>query len=467
MGRPREAQNAIAETLETHTTLDAALTAQMLVASARIRQGDPDTGIAILAEAAARSAGAHFAVRSEIAFCTALGHWAKREIDVAETFLAQVDARTDIIHALALDLQGWCHTARRDYRRAAESFRATLVRLDRCKARDRALAARAISTLAIYAAELFDRDLARFVAARAQSLDWSSGFAVHRYITLAHQALFCEFAGDTLAAYEFAAQAREAAPTVPFEVLGWGLSSAIARNAGETYCAIAFAKRAQQLVETLDAGELTGEERFSLLAVAENCAPFDPDRAAELFARYWGLAPVDAMLALSGDPRLTADETFIAGVIAQAGGERDRAQTCYRKAFDTFKEIGYVRRAITAGHALLKLADDSEIRCYLLAQLGETSNYLTAALAAADDRADPVQNHPIVASLSRAQREIVDLICLGKTNKEIAQLRNVSEQTIKNILSRHVFRAFGVSSRAALVSHCLLGRVAGACAVKE
>src|SRR5450755_4789985 len=96
-GRPHEAQRAIVETLETHTTLDASLTAQMLVASARIRQGDADTGIAILIDAETRSDGAHFAVRSEIAFSTALGYWAKRDLDTAEAYLAKVDERSDII----------------------------------------------------------------------------------------------------------------------------------------------------------------------------------------------------------------------------------------------------------------------------------------------------------------------------------------------------------------------------------
>jgi DNA-binding NarL/FixJ family response regulator len=57
--------------------------------------------------------------------------------------------------------------------------------------------------------------------------------------------------------------------------------------------------------------------------------------------------------------------------------------------------------------------------------------------------------------LPRGQREVVGLICTGKTNKEIADLRGVTEQTIKNMLTKNVFPAFGVSSRAALVSSCL------------
>jgi DNA-binding CsgD family transcriptional regulator len=437
----------------------------MLVASARIRQDDPDTGIAILREAADQAADAHFAVRSEIALCTALGYWAKRDLDTAETYLALVDPRSDIIHARALELQGWCHSGRQNHRQAAHSFQAALLRLDTCKARDVAISAMALCTLAIFAAELFDPTLARFVENRCESMEWSTGTAVHRYLTTMHGALYHEFAGNTVQAYSLAAQAREIAPTIPFQASAWSLSSAIARNAGEFFSSIYFARRAQELLDAIDPRELVGEERFAILDAAECCAHFDPEKAVELSARYWGLAPLDALQSLAGDPRLAADETYISGVIAEAKGECARAQTCYRTSFEMFRDIGYVRRAVKCGHALLKLSADDEVRRYLVEQLAATNNYISASLKGHSEAAnpiDPLEQHPIVASLPRAQREVVVLLCQGKTNREIAQLRNLGEQTVKNMLTKHIFRAFGVSSRAALVSTCLRFRAADA-----
>lgn len=455
-GRPYDAQRTLLDTRDTHTTLDESLTAEMLLATARIRQGDADTGIAMLAEAQRRSGGAHFAIRSEIALCTALGHWAKREIDLAETCLERVDPRSDIIHARALELQAWCHSARRDYRRSAEYFRLTLLRLDECAMNDRAIKATAISSLAIFAAELFDAEIARFVEMRAQDMDWPAELREHHYVTLEHQALFAEFSGNTVKAYQLAAQAREHAATVPAEIFGWALCSSIARNAGEGYSAFVFAQRARDLLGTFDARELYGEERFSILSVAENWAHFDPKLAAELYATYRGLSPIDPMLALAGDSRQTADETHIAGVIAQASGDHDRAVTCYREAFQTFRDLSYVRRAIRSAHALLALCDDADVRRYTLERLAGTSNYVTDSLRRQEDAGGAeLERDPILASLPRSQREVVGLICLGKTNKEIAQLRNVGEQTIKNMLTKSVFPAFGVSCRAALVSACL------------
>lgn len=211
------------------------------------------------------------------------------------------------------------------------------------------------------------------------------------------------------------------------------------------------------VVETtsLDDCALVGDERFSILSVAENSAHFDPDRAAALFTRYSALAPVDRMCALAADPRLSADETFIEGVIADARGERDHANACYRKAFNIFREIGYVRRAVTTAHALLKIARDNDLRQYIDTHLAGTTNYVTRSLRAADHAGVRLDEHPTIAALPPSQRDVTSLVCSGLTNKEIAALRNVGEQTIKNMLSKSIFPAFGVTNRAALVSLCL------------
>jgi DNA-binding CsgD family transcriptional regulator len=289
-------------------------------------------------------------------------------------------------------------------------------------------------------------------------MNWTSSLSGQRYLTLAHQALFEEFAGNTVEAYQFAAQARECAPSVAFEVLGWGLSSAIARNAGEHYSAVFFAQRAQQLLGTLNLSDLAGEERVAMLCVAENCAQFDAHNAALLLADYRAHAPANNFGSSLEDPRIAAHESFIAGVVAQASNERERACTFYRRAFDVFDAVGYVRRASTAAHALVELTGDEAMRAYLAQRLAGTNNYITKSLKnRAGDALAALESNSIFASLPPAQREVVVLVCKGKTNKEIAQLRYVGEQTVKNMLTKNIFPAFGISSRAALVSACLRG----------
>jgi len=458
LARPREAESVLRETFNLHATVDTSATAQMLLGTARIRQGDHDGGITILETAAAGSLRAHFAIRSEIAFAIALGYWAKRDIDAAERYLARVDPNADIIHARALELAAWCQFARGEYRRSAELFIVTLLRLDNCRAHDHAIAATAISTLWILAVELFDREFARVAEQRASAMDWTSGLAMQQYLTLLHQALFAELAGNTVQAYEFAIQAREIAPTTACRAAAWSVTSIFARNAGEGCAAVVCAQRAQHLLTAQAAHDLQGEERLALLAVAESCAHFDSQSAEQFLSAYWDLAPIDSIKVISGSPSLAAEETFVAGVVAQARGDVTGAASRYHRAFEESKRIGYVRRAILAALALLKLSGDQAAQNYLVAQFHGTSNYITRYLAQRGTANLPLpEQHPIVATLPHAQREVVLLVCQGKSNKEIAALRRVGEQTIKNMLTKDVFRAFGVSSRAALVSVCLGG----------
>jgi RNA polymerase sigma factor (sigma-70 family) len=55
-----------------------------------------------------------------------------------------------------------------------------------------------------------------------------------------------------------------------------------------------------------------------------------------------------------------------------------------------------------------------------------------------------------VETLSRREKQIVDALLAGCTNKEIAQQLGVSDQTVKNQLTT-LYKKMGVSSRLELV----------------
>jgi DNA-binding CsgD family transcriptional regulator len=63
----------------------------------------------------------------------------------------------------------------------------------------------------------------------------------------------------------------------------------------------------------------------------------------------------------------------------------------------------------------------------------------------------PARNSP---TLSPREQEIVRMIAEGHPNKVIAGVLNISPWTVGTHL-RRIFAKLGVSSRAALVSHCL------------
>jgi DNA-binding CsgD family transcriptional regulator len=58
---------------------------------------------------------------------------------------------------------------------------------------------------------------------------------------------------------------------------------------------------------------------------------------------------------------------------------------------------------------------------------------------------------PVVNGLTVRERQVTQLVCDGKRNKEIAWLAQISEHSVENHL-RRIYRKLGIQNRAALVS---------------
>ena len=69
----------------------------------------------------------------------------------------------------------------------------------------------------------------------------------------------------------------------------------------------------------------------------------------------------------------------------------------------------------------------------------------------------PPRDMPYGKGLTRREREIVDALLCGHTNKQMASQFGVSEQTIKNQLTT-LFKKLGVRGRVALVNRVLNDR---------
>ncbi len=67
----------------------------------------------------------------------------------------------------------------------------------------------------------------------------------------------------------------------------------------------------------------------------------------------------------------------------------------------------------------------------------------------------PALSMHVQLGLTRRERELVPMIAEGLTNKEIAMLLNVSEQTVKNHVHRMIQKA-GASTRLQIVERCQL-----------
>jgi len=62
-----------------------------------------------------------------------------------------------------------------------------------------------------------------------------------------------------------------------------------------------------------------------------------------------------------------------------------------------------------------------------------------------------------MAALTEREREILEHVAAGRSNKEIARRLFLSERTIKSYLT-HVYRKLGVNGRAEAAEHGLAGK---------
>jgi DNA-binding NarL/FixJ family response regulator len=115
-------------------------------------------------------------------------------------------------------------------------------------------------------------------------------------------------------------------------------------------------------------------------------------------------------------------------------------------AFDRDEEIYGVIRAGARGF-LLKDCPREELReCIRAVHQGKT--WLTAGPAA--KLASRVQ----ASELTNRQREILELVAEGKTNKEVGNVLNITEGTVK-VHVNHILGKLGVAGRVAAVTRAL------------
>lgn len=454
LGRPDDAIAVVNERFVAHGTLDASLTARMLLGGAEVRRGEYRRGLAILRRAARAAVAAHPTIRSEIALELGLAYYALRRLDDADRALDGVSDGADIVHARALDLRGWIAVARTDYAAAAERFDAALRRLDACRHTDRQLEANAVKALAILAAERLDRRAWLVVEQRAARLDPNAtGLGDARFAIAIAGSQMTEADGRCEEALRWSAQAESAAPTEASALYAVCRQAAVLRGVGERYAHRHLVERVQAAIDVLDDAALRGDDRQVLMAAAHELAAVgDVAAATALLRRYDELAPPAGTFAAAADPRFAAFRTFLEAAIADAANDPHRAHHGYVAAFQVFRRIGYHRRALLAALRIGELTGQAYLFEYVDATLRRLSS--RSPLRTRARRRDARPSDPVVARLSRPERAVFELLCEGASTATIAAARGRSKQTIRNTVSR-ILTAFDVPDRQALLRECV------------
>jgi DNA-binding CsgD family transcriptional regulator len=397
--------------------------------------------------------------RAEAAYATARAAYTERHLDVADRWIAKaLDDATGILYARALALGGWVAEARGDYAAAVRSLRLALGALRNVDERDDDLMASILRTLASFAAELADAELAEFVRAQAAPFVWPAAAAEARVQTEIDLGLAALDQGEV-------DRALDAFDTADVSALRLALlaearleSAEVYRLIGEPVAARRLLRSAGALLRAADWSQVQVEDHLALLESVCLAARLDDGSVSEWLTRYAALAEAEeGRVAAATDRRVAALELHARGLAEAWVAEKGGAGRV-RAAFELWESLGYVRRAAYAAADLLALGE--RIEPGRLRRLIEAlpNHPLAAALQRAPGELRDADGIPV--TLSPEQRRVLEALCAGVSVREMARQWERSEFTIRNHLKK-LFAKFEVISSAALVAKAMASGVVG------
>ena len=448
LDRPDDALRSLQTAAAIPADTDEALTTQMLTGAALVRRGDVEKGLALLTATAAGARTAHPTIRSEIALNVGLGHYALRDFDGADRVLATVARDADLVYARAIQYRAWIAAARGQNDRAAALFAAALQQLDLCLHYDAFFEANCTRALAQLALERLDRDSWPIIVSRRARIDWTAdGLAEPQFWAAYCAASYhLDVMGDALGAAREARYAESIAGGDAQRVQARCKRAAIARHIGEPHAHRDHAESAAELFSATDVAALAGDEKIVPLVLAEELAEIDSARAESLLVMYANAQPMRPVRLTSQSPATDAYRSLVAAAIAERS-DPAAAIDRYRQAFAIYVRIGFKRRAVMAALRIVALTGDRKMLAF--------ADRTTADLPHRSWMRREVASHKArTARLTGMQREVLALICQGKSNPEIARLRDRSLHTVRNLVAR-LFEIFEVKSREELAVECV------------
>ena len=451
--------------LTSFRSVDEACTARMLHASAVSQAHDAERGLALLEDVAlaAEALQAHAAIRGEIAYFRALAHWTRREFGAALRFaLAAESVRADVISVRATQLRGFIAVTQRRYPEALQLFRDALATYWRCRERDAFLAETIVLQIASLEVTLRSASVpgshASAEGRRTRGVGESepATCSLPRLQTIVLDAWLYAHDGDAANAYRRMRLATELAPNPAWRAWALAGRAAVADAFGETHAAREHAAQALELAAQVDWNATAGEERVTLLLLAEVLAATDPAAAGPVLDRYDALSgPIEPAQVISDDPRREGLEYHVRGLVARTRGDGAGARAALQRAFTIFRDCGKTWRAALA---LIELdltpgpqpaGDFSLETAARLVREHVPASFLARRLGSWTQ----AYGDPVAGRLTRAQREILRHLLAGEVPKEIAAATGRAYKTVRNHVEA-IEQLFGVHSVPELIVTC-------------
>lgn len=423
---------------------DEYLTGRMLMSAAYLSMDQNARGLEIAQDAYQESTDAHLTVRAELMVALAIGYYRKGKHARAERILNEVSEKADIVYVRALEYNGWLAWARGDYHGSVDKFRSALSRLETCDHYDRFTEAKCLFGLVFLASELPRLDLWDEIARRVEQFDWSvSGVASWRYWIAVTASSVCELRGDMDGATVWASLAEEIAPDCGSRIDALCRLGARFGRYGEMDAHGYFVDKARKAYENISTSVRRDEHRALTLAVAEEIVSgASPDDAGPLLT-YFAEVIVPTLRGRSEERRLEAIYAAILGYYEERRGNRARAEEAYLRAFESFRSVGFLRRAAIVAYRLRSLTGDEQYDIFIAESLqGVSERYWVKAR---------LRQSQTEARLTARQLEVARLVAQGLKNKEIATIQGISFCRARNTV-REVLARLGVRSRTELAA---------------
>ena len=257
--------------------------------------------------------------------------------------------------------------------------------------------------------------------------------------------------GDEFNAFRRLKEALAVANSPAWRVAALTDRAYLAAALGERRWAAQELRDAHELASSIDWTSVAGEEKLALPVLADLFANRDPSVAIGYVATFGNTRKnFPRILSSRRDRRVEALEAYSLGKVQLELGERAEAHRLLTQAWTIYTELGIRWRAARAALALAQLDDaetwrkraETELKAY-------PRSWLSRSIAAPITRAALVQS-AAAENLTSAQRAVLDLLLEGRGTEEIAATLGRSSFTVRNHI-KAIFKAFGVSSRPALI----------------
>jgi DNA-binding CsgD family transcriptional regulator len=425
----------------------AALALRALRGMLLVGNGQLEAGRTVLDRALEDAAGAAPEVRAEILFERARAAYVAGELDAAERMVREIDPFPASFGVRATGLRAWIAHHRNEHANAEELARTAIERAA-AHVTDVPVQSRLLGMLAVLAVERLDFELWSFVEGHAARFDLGLFSELGHRVHWGRSALY-EANGQPEEAIDAARTLSRAAASDAHALIGRCRRASVLHRYGERLAHRDLAASIRRQFEALDLASIREWSAAPLpIEVAETLALMGDGDGAQHALRAQRTLRRLPLSPYAENPVWLAMRVYAEGAVADASGGALLAQRRYRQAFETFRRLGFVRRAMQVALRLLDISGDGVLAAYVddHARALSSRSWIRAKLASsAVQRSDSA-----LQRLSRAERDVLAYLLDGRSTADIASARGRSPQTTRNTISK-LYTAFGVESRSALL----------------